>query len=114
MSPCLLSSKEVCAESVEYESSKRNIPVYKSSSLTLNYILFNIQLAFMLCYQAVFLGTEVWFLIFGCDISFDDNLLVELWFFVPREFSDMAGLACAHRPVFYICTSTSLSAAPLL
>ena len=61
-----------------------------------------------------FFGSEVWFLILRCDISFDDNLRLNLSFFVLGGFSDMAGLACAHHPAFYLWTSTSLPVAPLL
>ena len=66
---------------VEYENNQRKIPVFKSSSLILNYIRFNFQRAVVRCCQASFFPfflSEVWFLISRHDISFNDNLLVEL------------------------------------
>ena len=47
-----IKQKKVRAKSVEYENSKRNILVFKWSSLTLNYIPFNFHLAFVRCCKA--------------------------------------------------------------
>ena len=83
MSPCLLSSKEVRAESVEYKNSKRKITVFDQSSLNFNDLplIFNVHLYGAVKQVFSFFSSEVWFLIFRCDIPFDDNLLVELYFY---------------------------------
>ena len=83
MSLRLLNSKEVRAESVEYENSKRKITVFQQSSLNFNHLplILNVHLYGAVKQVLPFFSSEVWFLIFRCDISFDNNLLVELYFY---------------------------------
>ena len=109
VSPHLLSNKEVRAESVEYEISKRNIPVFKWRSLNLNYIPFDFQLAFVRCFflffwvRSVVFNFQMWYLVWQQFAS-------GVFAFCSMGFSDTAGLACVRHPVLYLCTSTSLPA----